>query len=237
MSPRNEQEELESRKTRDQFRNLSAYLQAAREEERKSIASEIHDELGQVLTTLKLDLSLLREEMLHDVVAAGWRIQRMNDAVDDTIHDVKRIISKLRPILLDDLGLSAAMEWQANEFQQHTGIVCEIFIDPEEMRVDDDRSTAVFRIFQETLTNVGRHAGATRVSASLIKTDELLELQVRDNGRGITQEQLHDPKSFGLFGIHERARYWGGEAEIKGVPKAGTTVTVRFPLDTSEAVL
>jgi signal transduction histidine kinase len=218
----------------EQFRNLSAYLQAAREEERRSIAREIHDELGQALTTMKLELSLLREEVLQDATAAIQRIQSLKDGVDETIHAVKRIITKLRPGLLDDLGLTAAIEWQAKDFQQHTGIVCEVLAEPEEMNINSEISTAMFRIFQETLTNITRHSGAARVTVKLVQADDALKLQVHDNGRGITQEEINDPKSFGLIGIRERAQYWRGAVEISGKPETGTTIIVRFPMPPEE---
>jgi signal transduction histidine kinase len=214
----------------EQFRNLSAYLQAAREEERRSIAREIHDELGQALTTMKLELSLLREEVLQDATAATQRIQSLKERIDETIHAVKRIITKLRPGLLDDLGLPAAIEWQAKDFQQHSGIVCEVFAEPEEMAINSEISTAMFRIFQETLTNITRHSGATRVTVNLIQTDDALKLIVHDNGRGITSEEIHNPKSFGLIGIRERAQYWHGTVEINGKPEVGTTIIVQFPM-------
>jgi signal transduction histidine kinase len=218
----------------EQFRDLSAYLQAAREEERRSIAREIHDELGQSLTTIKIELSLLREEVIHDATAATQRIQSLKDRVDETIHAVKHIITKLRPGLLDDLGLSAAIEWQAKDFQQHTGIVCEVHTDPEEISINSEISTAVFRIFQETLTNITRHSRATRVKVDLIQSRDILKLQVRDNGRGITSEEISDPKSFGLIGIRERAQYWHGTIDIKGKPEDGTTIIVQFPMPPKE---
>ena len=215
---------------REQFRNLSAYLQSAREEERKAIARELHDELGQALTTMKLELALLKDEVLVDTTAANQRIQLLKESVDETIQSVKRIISKLRPRLLDDLGLTAAVEWQANDFQRYSGIICEVMIEPEEMIIDAEISTSMFRIFQEALTNIIRHSGATRVTISLIKSESMLELQVHDNGKGIREEQINDPKSFGLIGIRERLQYWGGTVEFKGDPQIGTTVTVHIPL-------
>jgi signal transduction histidine kinase len=218
----------------EQFRNLSAYLQAAREEERRSIAREIHDELGQALTSIKIELSLLREEVLQDATAATERIQALKNRVDETIHAVKHIITKLRPGLLDDLGLSAAIEWQAKDFQQHTGIVCEVHSEPEEISINSEISTAVFRIFQETLTNITCHSKATRVKVDLVQTRESLKLQVRDNGRGITEEEIRDPKSFGLIGIRERAQYWHGTIEIDGKPKEGTTIIVQIPMPPEE---
>jgi signal transduction histidine kinase len=214
----------------EQFRDLSAYLQTAREEERKSVAREIHDELGQALTTIKLELSLLQEEVLHDAAAATERIQSLKERVDLTIHTVKRIITKLRPGLLDDLGLTAAIEWQANDFARHTGIVCDVTIEPEEMDINPEISTAMFRIFQEILTNITRHAGATHILVHLHQTDDMLELQVHDNGRGITSGEINDPKSFGLLGIRERAEYWRGIVNIEGTAGRGTIVTIRFPM-------
>jgi signal transduction histidine kinase len=219
----------ENMESQEQFRNLSAYLQEVREEERKSIAREIHDELGQVLTTIKLELSLLREEVLHDATAATKRIQSLKETVDETIHSVKQIITKLRPGLLDDLGLTAAIEWQSNEFQHRTGIVCEVLTDPDETKNDPEISTAMFRIFQETLINITRHSGATRVTVILKHTEDAIELYVHDNGRGITNNEIHDPKSFGLIGIRERTQYLKGKVEIKGEPNLGTTITVRLP--------
>jgi signal transduction histidine kinase len=213
-----------------QFRNLSAYLQEAREEERKSIAREIHDELGQALTTMKLELALLKEEVLHDVTAANHRIDSLKNQADDTIQTVKRIITKLRPGLLDDLGLIAAIEWQANEFQRRTGIVCELLVDSSEKNINPEISTAIFRIFQETLTNITRHSGATRVMVTLTQINDVLELQVQDNGRGITSLEINDPKSFGLIGMNERAQYWHSTVEIKGETGMGTTIIVQFPL-------
>jgi len=218
----------------EQFRDLSAYLQAAREEERRSIAREIHDELGQALTTIKIELSLLREEVIHDATAATQRINSLKGRVDETIHAVKHIITKLRPGLLDDLGLSAAIEWQAKDFQQHTGILCEVRSEPEEISINSEISTAIFRIFQETLTNITRHSGATRVNVNLNQTNDVLKLQVHDNGRGITAEEINDPKSFGLIGIRERAQYWHGTIEINGKPETGTTIIIQFPMPPEE---
>jgi signal transduction histidine kinase len=220
----------QNEESHEQFRDLSAYLQAAREEERKSIAREIHDELGQALTTIKLELSLLQEEVLHDAPAATERIHSMKERVDETIHTVKSIITKLRPGLLDDLGLTAAIEWQANDFQKRTGIVCEVPVKPEEMNLNQEISTDMFRIFQETLTNITRHSGATRVIVHLDLKEDTLELKVHDNGSGITTEQINDPKSFGLIGIRERVQYWHGIFTIEGQAGFGTIVTVRIPL-------
>jgi len=216
--------------SRERLRNLSAHLQTVREEERKGIAREIHDELGQTLTTLKLNLALLKEDAGFSNPQTGGKISSMVDLIDATIKSVKRMITALRPRLLDDLGLTAAIEWQSGEFQQRTGITCNVSIYPENMKVDPERSTAVFRILQETLTNVARHSNATTVDVSLTQNDGELELLVSDNGKGITNDQMNDPKSFGLIGIRERAYYWGGSVEIRGSQSHGTVVAVRFPL-------
>jgi len=222
--------ENKNEESHEPFRDLSAYLQAAREEERKTIAREIHDELGQALTTIKLDLSLLQEEVLHDASAATIRIRSMKERVDETIHTVKSIITKLRPGLLDDLGLTAAIEWQANDFQNRTGIVCDVSFSPEEMNIGQEISTDIFRIFQETLTNITRHSGATHVDVLLNIKGLFLELQVQDNGRGITPDEINDPKSFGLIGIRERVQYWHGRVDIEGKAGRGTNLTIQFPL-------
>ena len=153
----------------------------------------------------------------------------MSRLIDKTIQTVQRIATDLRPGLLDDLGLSAAIEWQLEEFQKRTGITCKIIIDPRDVTFDRDRNTALFRIFQETLTNIARHAEATEVSVSLKQINGMIELKVQDNGRGITGEELSHPKSFGLIGIRERAIIFGGDSSVKGSPGKGTTVTVEIP--------
>ena len=155
----------------------------------------------------------------------------MSELIDRTIRTVKRISAELRPGVLDDLGLMAAVEWQAEEFQSRTGIKCEVSSKPTDVVLDQDLATQIFRIFQEALTNVSRHANATRVKISLEERAGKLVLKVSDNGKGITQEQITNPKSFGLMGISERARSQRGKAKISGIKGKGTTVTVTIPLD------
>ncbi len=231
-----EREEVEKalKESEEQLRNLSAHLEAAREGERKRIARDIHDDLGQALTTLKLDLSLLRDDLRETSPNVVQKLDGMSHLIDATIRSVKRLITELRPRLLDDLGLSAAIEWQAEEFQRHTGISIHLSIYPEEIIMDPDRSTALFRIFQETLANVARHAEASTVWASLTDIGGVVELEVRDDGRGISGEQINDPKSFGLIGIRERAHSWGGEVDISGSSANGTRIRVRFTLPEEE---
>jgi len=223
------QAEKELEASREQMRNLSIHLQSVREEERARIAREIHDELGQSLTAFKMDLSWLAKRMAQDGQLHG-KIKAMSGLVDQTIESVHRISADLRPGLLDDLGLVAAMEWQAKEFSSRSGIACEADLYAEEMPLEKDLATAFFRIFQETLTNVARHAGATKVFVRLEAKDDQVILEVTDNGRGISRKQINDPKSFGIMGMRERALLWGGDVQVTGSRYKGTTVTVSIPM-------
>jgi PAS domain S-box-containing protein len=224
--------EKELMNSREKLRNLAVHIQSEREEERIKIAHEIHDEMAQSLIALKMDLFSLSKKIPKDQKSLFKKIESMSKLTDDIIKLAKEIYTELRPSLLDDLGLPLTIEWEAEEFQKRTGIRCEISIDPEIPALDKARSTAIFRIFEEILTNIMRHAKATKVKVSLRKKDGKLELNVRDNGKGITRKQLTDPKSFGLIGIRERAKSLGGEDKIRGVPGKGTTVTIRIPLKT-----
>ena len=222
----------ELRMINEQLSMFSSYLQEAREKERTAIAREIHDELGQALTALKIDLSWLKKRLPKNQKPLLEKEASMSELVESTIQTVKKISSELRPGILDHLGLTAAIEWQAEEFQKRTGIPCGVSIVPEEIVPDRDRSTTIFRIFQETLTNITRHAKATKISVRLEKEDGRLILEVKDNGKGITEKQLSDSKSLGLMGIRERAAYWGGHMNVKGgVRNGGTTVIVHIPLE------
>jgi PAS domain S-box-containing protein len=222
--------EEQLRSSREQLRALSAHLQSIREEERTLISREIHDELGQDLTGLKMDLSWLIKRLPKNQELDVKKVESMLKLVDTTIQSVRRISTKLRPGVLDDLGLTAAIEWQAQDFQTRTGIQCEFNPNLREIDLDRDRSTTVFRIFQETLTNVARHASATRVNICLNEEAAGLVLIVEDNGRGIKEREISDPKSLGLLGMRERALIFGGEVTISGAPGKGTTVMLRIPL-------
>jgi PAS domain S-box-containing protein len=177
--------ENELKNSREELRSHSAHLQSVREEERRSIASEIHDELGQVLTTLKLDLSWLKTRLAKESNQLSTSVQSMSDLVDKTIESVQRISSELRPGVLDHLGLSDAIEWLAGEVCGRKGLQYDIIIEPEDIELDQNRSIAIFRIFQEALTNIVRHSQATMVEVHLIKGRSVLTLEVRDNGIGI----------------------------------------------------
>lgn len=222
------EEELE--RSREQLRHLTQHLQMVREQERIGIAREIHDELGQTVTALKMDLAWL-QRVVHIGSGVDSKIKTMIQLTDTTLQSMKRIASALRPWLLDDLGLIPAMEWQTHEFQERTGIHCRFIVPKSGIALDRDRSTAIFRIFQETLTNIARHAGATRAIIRLHLKDGHLTLTVKDNGRGIMPAQADHPRSFGIIGMRERVRPWGGEVILKGLPGRGTTVVVRVLVD------
>ena len=223
--------EEEFRRSTEQLRELSARLQSVREEERTRISRAIHDELGQTLTGLKMDVAWLQSHLDPPQPALLAKMQAMSGLIDTTIQTVRRISTELRPGILD-LGLVATIEWQLQEFQTRTGIKSKLISSPEETTLDDDGSTVVFRIFQEILTNVVRHAQATQVEVMLEETAAFLTLQVADNGRGMTASEIDSPKSIGLLGMQERARLRGGEVRLHGSPGRGTTVTVRLPLIT-----
>jgi PAS domain S-box-containing protein len=222
--------EEELRSSRERLRSLSAHLHTVREQERTSIAREIHDELGQILTALKMDISWLGTKYKDDELIFE-KTKSMIKLIDSSIRTVKRISSDLRPVVLDDLGLLAAIEWQAEEFQKRTGIECEVHFEPEDIILDRAVSTTVFRIFQEAMTNVIRHAEATKVKVRVEEKDGQIVLGVEDNGKGITEEQKNDPQSFGLIGIRERVHFFGGEARIRGDRGEGTTLTITIPLE------
>lgn len=221
--------EEDLQRSREELRNLSSHLQAVREKERAYIAREIHDELGQVLTALNMDVSWLRNKFKGEEMIAS-KAESMTDLVNSAIKTIKKISSELRPALLDDLGLGAAIEWQAEEFQKRTGIACDVVI-PENIILDKDLSTAIFRIFQEALTNVMRHAKATKVSAHFEKNNGRIVLNIEDNGKGITEKQKFNPRSFGLIGMRERVISLGGQICITGIRSKGTKITVSIPLD------
>jgi signal transduction histidine kinase len=222
--------EQELRNSREQLRNLSAYLQSVREEERARIAREIHDELGQTLTALKMDVSWVRGKLPTNQETLLQKTKAMLKLIDTTIQSVQRIAAELRPGMLDELGLSAAIEWQIQKFRERSNIACEIIQRPENIVVDRERSTAIFRILQEALTNVARHALATKVCINLTLSRKALLLKVRDDGRGISATNIANAKSIGLIGMRERVYPWRGRVTIKGVPGKGTIVLVRIPV-------
>jgi signal transduction histidine kinase len=221
--------EEEFHRSSEQLRELSARLQSVREEERTQIARAIHDELGQALTGLKMDVAWLQKHLDQPQPALLEKTQAMSDLIDIIVRAVRRIATELRPGILD-LSLVATIEWQLQEFQTRSGIHSELINAPEETTLDVDGATTVFRIFQEILTNVARHARATQIEVSVEQNATFLTLLVQDNGRGITESEIDSPKSIGLLGMQERARLRAGKVQFQGRPGEGTTVTVRLPL-------
>ena len=214
----------------ESLRNLSSHLESLMEKERKIISREIHDEVGQLLAALKIDVSWLANRLPDDKPALAEKAREMAELIDVTVETVQRIATELRPQLLYDLGLSTAMEWHANEFRKRTGIECNLSLTIGRLKLDPARSTALYKIYKEALTNVMRHAKATRVDVSLKKKKKGIMLQVKDNGRGIRDAEINDPKSVGLIGINERAHLWGGETHISGIADEGTILTVIIPV-------
>lgn len=217
------------RRSHKQLRTLSVFLQDVRETEQIRIAREVHDELGQSLTGLKLQLTWLASRLPKRSKSLHNKARSMAAHIDETIRAVRRIATELRPGILDTAGLPAALEWQANQFQMQTGIVCEVQIGVKETRWHQSLNTAFFRIFQEALTNVIRHAAATRVDVRLTEAGGQIVLEVKDNGRGISRTEIHNTKSIGLLGVRERAALQGGTLRLTGRDGLGTTVTVRIP--------
>lgn len=217
------------RASRQQLRALAARLQQVREEERTGIAREIHDELGQALTGLKLDIAWMKHRLPrdHELLAQCVSIIQR---IDGTLSAVRRIATELRPSVLDQLGLAAAIEWQGQEFGARTGIEVTMDLCADGCTIPDDLGSSAFRIFQESLTNVARHARAKRVVVRLVQTADLLTLEVCDDGIGIPPERLEGTVSLGIIGMRERALACGGELSITGQPDLGTTVLLRVPL-------
>jgi signal transduction histidine kinase len=213
-----------------QLRALAARLATAREEERARIAREVHDELGQVLTGLKMDVMWLGKHLDKTQGALLDKVATMRQLVDATVQVVRRISTGMRPGILDDMGLVAAIGWQANEFQKRMGIRCRVELPAAPLEADSALSTAVFRIFQEVLTNISRHARASSVSVRLEVERSRLMLTVKDDGVGIAASAVRAPASMGLLGMQERAQQFGGELRVRGIRGRGTTVTLRMPL-------
>jgi signal transduction histidine kinase len=222
--------EEQLRESHEQLRALSIYLQSVREEERTRIAREVHDELGQALTGCKLDLSWISGKLPRNLKPLIDKTRELSAHIDSTIQMVRRISSELRPGVLDHLGLVAALEWQANEFQNRTGIKCDVQASIRDPQLETELNTTLFRIFQETLTNVIRHAGATQVQVHLKEAEGRINLEVEDNGRGIARAEINNSKSMGLLGMRERAALLGGTFHIGRIPRGvGTQVRVSIP--------
>lgn len=223
-------QELEQ--SREQMRALSQYLQSVREEERTFMAREIHDELGQALTATKMDLTWISKRLSPKQTLLAEKIAILSGLIDGTIQTVRRVATELRPGMLDDLGLVPALEWQIQEFSRRTGIRYQLDLGENLRPLERDVVTVLFRIFQETLTNITRHAQATEVKVSLIDAPDQITLIIQDNGRGIQSAEMNNPRSLGLLGMRERALSVGGTLTIQGIPQEGTCVTVSVPRTT-----
>jgi signal transduction histidine kinase len=224
---------IERKQLEDQLRDLSAHIESALENERAGIAREIHDELGQSLTALKMDIAWIARRASSGAESTGALLEKlgaMSDLTDGVIRQIRRISAELRPGVLDDLGLIAAIEWQAQDFQRRTGTPCSVRANASEVAMGRDASTAVFRVFQEALTNVTRHAQAERVDVRVEVTSDALALEVFDDGIGIAPEAVRSPKSLGLLGMRERTRRLGGSVSVCGADPRGTRVALRVPL-------
>ncbi|MBK6913859.1 MAG: PAS domain S-box protein [Ignavibacteriales bacterium] len=217
------------KRTSKTLRDLASHLQSVREEERTMIAREIHDELGQVLTVLKIQISLLSKKLNEDQQPLKDKFDSVSILIDQTVETVQKICAKLRPGILDELGLVAAIEWQSQELSERMGIQSEFIFPSDEIILDNEKSTAVFRIFQEALTNVARHANASIVHIILKIEKSNLILEIIDNGGGISETQLNAVQSLGILGMKERAMLFGGSVYIEGFPGKGTKVRVEIP--------
>lgn len=224
---RYQEEILHSQK---RLHNLAKNLENAIEKERIGISREIHDEFGQSLTGLKIDLTWLKDKQDSTNQEVGQRISRMIDNIDTTVDTVRRISSQLRPAILDDLGLEAAIEWVTKDFSERTNINFALNIDCDELDLSTDRDTAIFRIYQEALTNIARHSEADYFAVDMISDLESIQLKVVDNGKGITREQIHSDSSIGIIGMQERAANIGASIELQNIKTGGTQLVLRSPI-------
>ncbi|MDP2399246.1 MAG: response regulator [Burkholderiales bacterium] len=216
------------RESRRRLSELTSHLEKVKEQERTRIAREIHDDIGGNLTAIKIDLMWLAGRVPANDEALGAKIKQLDSLVDDTINTTSRIGRDLRPGILD-LGIAAAIEWAARDFERRMGIPCRVECPPDEMNIDPDTANALFSSFRETLTNITKHAAATRVDTLLRVENDMLNLTVEDNGRGIAAADMGKAGSFGLRGMAERAGQLGGTVSATGAPGKGTRVTVRLP--------
>jgi PAS domain S-box-containing protein len=220
----------------EQLRALADRLQGVREEDRKRVARDLHDQIGQILTAIKMDMSWMRRHLPESEGEVLARLKESIELIDDGVKAVRAICSGLRPGVLDDLGLAAAIEWQASEFASRNGVSCQVSVPPVTLHHDGDRATATFRIFQECLTNVTRHAHAKSVRVMLSQEEENIVLVVEDDGIGFCESDLSKSLGcLGLLGMKERAQFCGGDVQVSSSPGKGTTVTVRVPVDITNA--
>jgi len=215
----------------EQLRQLSTHLRNIREDERKHIAREIHDELGQHLTALKMDIDWVMHKQDGANQAVMSKLNDMLNLSDDIINTVRRISSELRPAIIDDLGLMAALEWKCNDFEEKTGTLCHFISSVKERKFDSDFGINVYRILQETLTNISRHAEAQSVSVKLSENGHELVMEINDDGKGVSDDHIHNGKTLGILGMKERASLLGGELVISGIKGKGTYTKLTLPFN------
>jgi PAS domain S-box-containing protein len=215
------------RDSREEIKEMALAANSVREQEKSRIARELHDELGQALTALKIDVVWMKQNLSASKSELAGKLTEMQSLVDGTVAATRRISSDLRPLILDDLGLAAAAEWLVQNFTRRTGVACELAIAPD-VEIGEPHATGVFRVLQETLTNIARHAEATQVEVNLGREDGRLVLHVQDNGRGFDASAPRKQGSFGLMGIRERAALLGGEVVIESASGNGTLVELRL---------
>ncbi|CAN5432357.1 hypothetical protein BH11BAC1_BH11BAC1_02820 [soil metagenome] len=229
--------EEEIKRSHEELRQLSSYLETIREEERTNIAREIHDELGQQLTGLKMDISWLNKKIPGDNISVHEKIAGMISLIDETVKTVRRISTELRPGILDDLGLLDALQWQSHEFEKRTGIATKFDTTFSESSFEKNLSTGIFRVFQETLTNVARHAHASKIVTSFDRRDENFVLRVSDNGKGFDEKEIKSKRTLGLVGMKERAKMFGGNLSVQSESGKGTVITLSVPMRISESTI
>jgi signal transduction histidine kinase len=227
---KNAEEQL--RQSHEQLRELASRLQDIREEERASIAREVHDELGQQITCLKMDISWLQKKLNTENAEISQKIKGTLEIVDETAVTIRKIATELRPSILDDFGLIEALQWQSRDFAKKSAITINFNSGIPDINISKNAAIALFRIFQESLTNVARHAAATEINASLELKDGLLYLTITDNGKGFDVDKSGHKKTLGLLGMKERTIMIGGKYEIASTPGKGTSVFITVPLQT-----
>jgi len=217
------------RRSKDELRELGAAAHATREQEKSRIARELHDELGQLLTMLQMDVAWCKEKLPPGNDAFAAKVDRMATLLKSTIAATRRIAADLRPLMLDDLGLVPSIEWLVENFTQRTGITGDLLVDRRELELTNAQASAVFRIVQESLTNVAKHAQAAPVDIAIGRDDGAIVVRIEDDGVGFSLQAPRKPNSFGLLGLRERASLLGGEVTIESAPGEGTMVEVRLP--------
>ncbi len=222
-------EKAEIKRSRAQLAELSAHVETVKEKERTRIAREIHDDLGGNLTAIKMALALMKRRLPPEDAGLAEKADYVDALVDRTIEAIHRISVDLRPSILD-FGIVAAIDWQAKEFEKQLGIPCKFTSNKKEVNLGPDQATALFRIFQEALTNIGKHANATHVAVKLAWSNRCVRLEIADNGCGIATTDKLKPKSFGIRGMVERASALGGHLSVTRLPDGGTEVAIKIPL-------